>query len=277
MRKGIEIELKVGFFVTLGLALIMLSILVLGNTEGLLIRKNHYSARFPSVEGLIQGAKVVIGGVQVGTVEKLDFDPEHRDIRATFQIARAQADWIRGDSVVEIQTQGVLGDKYLMVSRGADDQPEIKPDSELPTRIGESLTQFISKSDQLMATLQSLASGMDRMIKTFESGRRSEIFFQGMATTAKNLADTSTKLNQEVTDLQLKTVSKNLNRILEKVNNGTGTLGSLVNDPSLYDDMKSLMGGANRNRVVRNLVRQTIRKNDQAEADAEAAEKKKKK
>lgn len=270
MRKGLETELKVGFFVAMGLALILISIIVLGSSENLLTRKNRYVAHFSNVEGLIPGAKIVMGGLQVGTVETIRFDRERRDLAVDLQVARDQADWIRKDSSVEIQTQGVLGDKYVALTRGADDQPQLEPGSEIPNRPTAGLTQFLSKSDQLLVTLQSIAGGMDRMLKAFEANRRSEIFFQGMATTAKNLSEATAKLNQEVADLHLKQASKNLNAILEKVNNGTGTLGALVNDPGLYDDVKSLMGGANRNRVVRNLVRQTIKKNEEAEAAPDA-------
>ncbi len=46
-----------------------------------------------------------------------------------------------------------------------------------------------------------------------------------------------------------------LNSILEKVDEGGGTLGLLVNDPTLYHDLKVLVGGAQRSLVVRSLIR----------------------
>ncbi|UCE85200.1 MAG: MCE family protein [Deltaproteobacteria bacterium] len=46
-----------------------------------------------------------------------------------------------------------------------------------------------------------------------------------------------------------------LNNILEKVDGGQGTLGLLVNDPTLYEDLVSLLGGAQRSLVVRSLIR----------------------
>ena len=61
---------------------------------------------------------------------------------------------------------------------------------------------------------------------------------------------------------------KNAADILEKVNNGTGTLGALVNDPGLYEDARALVGGANRNRIVRNLVRKTAKDGEAAKNEA---------
>jgi phospholipid/cholesterol/gamma-HCH transport system substrate-binding protein len=95
-----------------------------------------------------------------------------------------------------------------------------------------------------------------------------------MAQSAKNLASATAKLNEGLEGPQLKGAVRNLNGILEKINNGTGTLGALVNDPGLYYDARSLMGGANRNRIIRNLVRQTVRTAEEADAPQDEPKKK---
>lgn len=46
-----------------------------------------------------------------------------------------------------------------------------------------------------------------------------------------------------------------LDSILSKVDGGEGTLGLLVNDPGLYQDLQELLGGAQRSLVVRSLIR----------------------
>jgi phospholipid/cholesterol/gamma-HCH transport system substrate-binding protein len=46
-----------------------------------------------------------------------------------------------------------------------------------------------------------------------------------------------------------------LNSILAKVDTGEGTIGLLLNDPTLYEDLKRLVGGAQRSTVVRTLIR----------------------
>jgi phospholipid/cholesterol/gamma-HCH transport system substrate-binding protein len=49
--------------------------------------------------------------------------------------------------------------------------------------------------------------------------------------------------------------SASLGSVLEKIDRGEGTLGLLVNDPTLYEDLKLLVGGAQRSLVVRSLIR----------------------
>jgi len=49
--------------------------------------------------------------------------------------------------------------------------------------------------------------------------------------------------------------AEHLNSVLGKIDRGEGTLGLLVADPTLYDDLKQLVGGAQRSVLVRSLVR----------------------
>jgi phospholipid/cholesterol/gamma-HCH transport system substrate-binding protein len=86
-----------------------------------------------------------------------------------------------------------------------------------------------------------------------------------MSVASQNLAQLSDKLNREFDQIQLRQATRNLNQIFEKINNGTGTIGALVNDPGLYDELRALTGGANRNRIMRNLIRQTIKENKNKE------------
>ena len=46
-----------------------------------------------------------------------------------------------------------------------------------------------------------------------------------------------------------------LNSILAKIDQGEGTIGLMLNDPTLYEEMKILVGGANRSAVVRTMIR----------------------
>jgi phospholipid/cholesterol/gamma-HCH transport system substrate-binding protein len=277
MAKRLETEVKVGIFVTVGTLLTMASILILGGTESILTRKVHFNAHFRDIEGLITGAKVVLGGVQVGTVDSIDLDNERRDIRIDFSVSRQSADWVRRDANVQILTQGVLGDKYLSIRGGSSNQPPMPPGSEIPNAPSKNLAEFITSGDHLMHTLNNLVSNVEHVVKSFEHDGRSETFFAKITETSKNLASLTERLDRQLGEMKISNALKKLDSILTKIDNGTGTLGALVNDPGLYDDAKSLLGGANRNRVVRNLVRQTVKEGDKKEAEAAAKDQPQKK
>jgi len=86
-----------------------------------------------------------------------------------------------------------------------------------------------------------------------------ERIFENLAKTSENLSQATASLNKELKEIEIKESVAHLNSILRKIDHGEGTVGALINDTALYDDAKSLVSGINRNRIMRNLVRQTVR------------------
>jgi phospholipid/cholesterol/gamma-HCH transport system substrate-binding protein len=58
----------------------------------------------------------------------------------------------------------------------------------------------------------------------------------------------------------LSALAKTLRRIGDEVEQGKGTVGALLKDPSVYEDLKGIVGSVERSRVLRSLIRSTIRK-----------------
>ncbi|NBT58027.1 hypothetical protein EBT16_04505, partial [bacterium] len=67
-----------------------------------------------------------------------------------------------------------------------------------------------------------------------------------------------------------------LDSIMKKIDSGDGTLGSLVNDPTVYEDVKSVLGGAKRSSILKYFMRQFIESSDKEKEEAEKETKSKK-
>lgn len=262
-----RLEMKVGFFVLIGLGLTLVAILVLGGKQSVFSSVNHYNSHFPKIDGLVSGAKVALGGLQVGVVSKVEFDPKSRDIRVQYSIEEKYAQWIRKDSTVEIVTQGMLGDKYISLNAGDPTQPLLEEGGEIIPGASKDLSQLLSSSEKLMQRISTVTESLDRVLGSFNRNNRAEDFFQGLAKTSKNMGEVSEKLNGEMSQMKLKKAIEHLNSILEKIDHGQGSIGAFINDPALYDDAKALVGQVNRNRIMRNLIRQTIKDNKEKAKD----------
>jgi phospholipid/cholesterol/gamma-HCH transport system substrate-binding protein len=188
-------------------------------------------------------------------------------MRVEFTVEREYSEYLRKDSTIEVVTQGVLGDKYLSLNPGDPTLPVIGNGGEVPQGKTKDLSQIITSSDQLVQRLTSTAENLDRILSAFNRGNRSEQFFQALSSTTKNLGEITGKLNEEFGQMKLKSSVNHLNSILEKIDQGQGSLGAFINDPGLYDDAKALVGQVNRNRIMRNLIRQTIKDNKEKPSD----------
>jgi phospholipid/cholesterol/gamma-HCH transport system substrate-binding protein len=117
--KQTRLELLVGIFVLLGLAAVAYLTLKLGS--GSMVGGNTYlvEARFTNSGGLHNGCNVLVAGVTVGRVEGVRVDPTDYSAIATLRLQSALR--LPTDSMASIKTSGLIGDKFVSLSPGADD------------------------------------------------------------------------------------------------------------------------------------------------------------
>ncbi len=77
-------------------------------------------AKFTNATGLALGSDVRIGGVKVGTVTDLSLDPESYEAISTMQVARNIK--IPTDSTAAVSSSGLLGEKFVQITPGADEK-----------------------------------------------------------------------------------------------------------------------------------------------------------
>lgn len=117
--KQSKLELVVGVFVLAGLAAVAYLALRIG--AGALVGGDTYvlKARFSNSGGLNPGSNVLIAGVPVGRVEAITLNPTDYSALVEFRV-RADVK-LPTDSIASIKTSGLIGDKYLALSPGAED------------------------------------------------------------------------------------------------------------------------------------------------------------
>ncbi|MBM4227474.1 MAG: outer membrane lipid asymmetry maintenance protein MlaD [Gammaproteobacteria bacterium] len=115
-------EIGVGFFVSLGLAaLLMLALKVanltsFGNADGYLVL-----ARFDNIGGLQERSAVKMGGVLVGRVTRIDYDSEAFRAVVEMRIDPRFRE-IPVDTAASIYTAGLLGEQYVNLDAGGDEE-----------------------------------------------------------------------------------------------------------------------------------------------------------
>jgi len=119
MQSNSTRDLIVGVFVLIGLsAIAYLSFQVggleLGSRENILLK-----ATFDDIGGLSVRAPVRVSGVKVGQVSGIDLDD---DLRAIVSLEVESGVGFSIDSSAAIRTSGLLGDQFISVELGAEDE-----------------------------------------------------------------------------------------------------------------------------------------------------------
>ncbi|WP_018232419.1 outer membrane lipid asymmetry maintenance protein MlaD [Thioalkalivibrio thiocyanodenitrificans] len=115
------IEISVGILVALGLAaLFMLAMQVSNLAEYRDSDGYTVSAYFSNIGGLKVRAPVTVSGVRVGRVSAIRYDPERYQARVDMTIS-AQHDYLSADTQASIYTAGLLGEQYIALEPGGED------------------------------------------------------------------------------------------------------------------------------------------------------------
>ncbi len=139
--KRFNLEMSVGVFMVVGLFAIAYLTLNLGGLE--LFGGDYYKvhASFSSVSGLKSGARVEIAGVQVGKVSRISLI----DDQAKVELSLKPEVKIGSDVFASIKTQGIIGDKFVQLAPGAEEDILKDGDEITETEAAVDLEALISK------------------------------------------------------------------------------------------------------------------------------------
>src|SRR2546423_4453483 len=120
-------EFRLGAFVIATLLMLGAGIFLIGEQELLFRSTYNVKAQFDNVAGLDNAAAVRVGGIQKGTVKRIDL-PKRSDGKVTvvMNLDSHTRDIVKKDSVASIKSEGLLGDKYIEVSFGSEGAEPVK-------------------------------------------------------------------------------------------------------------------------------------------------------
>lgn len=121
-RRTFTIELLVGIFTILGVIAAGYQAIGLGGLSFVPSGDYEVLAEFDNISGLKTGASVEIAGVPIGKVKEIRLkDPQAETVLQIYKSVK-----LFEDDIASVRTKGIIGDRYVKISRGASDV-EIEP------------------------------------------------------------------------------------------------------------------------------------------------------
>ncbi len=269
MRNQKVLNFRVGLFILITVSLFILILFFLSGEQRFFEKSYTLTTSFANTAGLIKGAAVRLSGVRIGAVTGIDFAQKpvgDKVINVTMKVNKEGMERLNPDAKATIRTEGLLGDKYIEILPG-----EEKPLAKLPDTMAiESQTpiefsSIIGQSGDLLANIISISESLDKIVKGFGKEENIKNISKTIASlkasseaVQKNLEaiehnngilntmiygprDQSGKKIDENTLVKLnKTIAK-LDKVLNEINKGDGTLHSLIYDNKLSNDIDDTM------------------------------------
>ncbi len=211
--------IRVGLFFILGMALIWVTFETLSGGK-LWFKDKGYQiiAGFESLKELKEGDEIRMAGVRIGEVARTQL--AGRRAEAVLRIDSDKK--IKSDATAVIMTTGLIGTGYISIDLGTADAPFLREGAEIRTRSTPDLSA-------VMAQLGDLGKKIEGALGHLGTALTGDGQSPGLIQ----------KVDGMLTDNRenLGRTTANLQQITDKLNKGDGTLGKLINDSKLHDDL----------------------------------------
>lgn len=259
-------ELKVGLVALASLTLLAITIFLITGQTGFFAETTTLSTYSPDAGGLKTGAVVRLAGVDVGSVRRVGLsgraDPEEA-VEILMQVNQRFTPEIRSDSQVYLAAEGLLGERYINISKGTSAGQPVAPGGAIPFHKTAEFSELVGGSRDLIDNLNVLTSRLNSVVETIEEGKgtvgkliQDDSLYRRLDATvnsAEQLVATISSgqgslgqliQSQEFYDHVNQTVAK-LERVVDQIENGEGTVTKLIRDPALYRNAEQLVAKGN--------------------------------
>lgn len=244
-------KIKVGIFLVGGIVLFCVGLFLIGSRRQLFTRHFVVYTEFNNIDTLQTGAKVRVSGMDAGEITGIQVpNGPSSQFRLKLKIDQKFHPIVREDSLASIETEGMVGNKFVNVKKGSDHSPECPGGctlrSEEPVEMGE----LMREGSQLAKTMQT----------TIEDVRhRADSAIDHITSLAGHADQTIVAVSPDVEKIASNSVhmTNNANAIVAGIRHGHGAAGKLLTDETVASNVDTTI--ANAKQATANLE-QTSRK-----------------
>lgn len=205
MENSTKSNWKLGAFIAVGIAILMLFIFYIGKNKNIFSSTITLVSLFEDVSGLAEGNNVRLSGIKVGTVTGIEIVNDSL-VKVYTVVEKDAQKFIRADSKLSIGSDGLMGDKVINIIKGSPDTSIVKDGAVLA-----SVKPF--DSAKLLASLQRTA--LNAEVISTEFAKMSRQLNSSKGAIGRLLNDSAFSVHMERTVRHLEHASYGLSENME--------------------------------------------------------------
>ena len=222
MAQQKNLEVVVGGFILMGLALLVVFVFAIGDLSTAFQPGYRLNVIFDSANGITDGSPVQYAGVEVGKVQAVKIiHPEPNKTKVKLLVRLPNNINVRGDDEAAISTFGLLGEKYLEIRPGPGAGAIVEPDGEIIGKPPVSTERVIERSNEVLTEFKQTLQGLNSLVGDPEA----RIYLKEALVEARDATR------------HWKVLGERLNLAMSYAESGQGNLGRLLYDEDLYKRM----------------------------------------
>jgi phospholipid/cholesterol/gamma-HCH transport system substrate-binding protein len=260
LKKEMGSKIRLGIFISLGIAFFTAGIYFIGVTQQMFTSTFRITGVFKDVGGLQAGNIVRFSGINVGTVENIKIISD-TSVRVDMRIDEKVRQFIKKDAEAIIGSEGLLGNKILIITSGTSGTKGIENNDVIATNVPVSMDDIlmsvkgtIDNASKITSAVSKITDNMQagkgtvgRLLmdkemsqnfdSTFASLREGSAQFKLLMEKANTMGDILITLKATVDTTNR--IAMDLSKITSNIQSGKGTIGRLLMDDTLTQNLDS--------------------------------------
>ena len=236
MKKNISSKIRLGIFISLGIAVFIVSIYFIGDKQQLFRSTFRVSGVFKDVGGLQAGNNVRLSGINVGTIDNVSIISD-TSVRVVIVIDESTRRFIKKDAIASIGSEGLMGNKALIISPGTGGKKIIEDNDIIATTQPTDIDEILKSLKTTIDNTSSVTGDLAKIAANIESGK---------GTIGRLMMDKEWRQNFETTIINLKEGSDGFRVLMDKANEMDKILISLEsaieNTNKITNDLSGITG-----------------------------------
>lgn len=173
MRTTSSQKIKIGLFTFIGFIILVLAVFFIGNQKSLFSSTFRVYGTFKNVNGLTVGNNVRFAGINIGVVEAINIVTDS-SVRVDLSLNNSVKKFIKKDSKISIGSDGLMGDKLIVIAPGGvNSTEEVEAGNQLTSVNPVDVDKIITKLTKVADNAEKLTSGLSEIVDKVNSGKGS--------------------------------------------------------------------------------------------------------
>jgi phospholipid/cholesterol/gamma-HCH transport system substrate-binding protein len=170
MKKNTSNKIKLGIFTSLGILVLILAIYFIGERQQLFRSTFHLTGVFKDVAGLQAGSNVRFSGVNVGTVDNIQIVSD-TSVKVEILVDESTRKFIKKDALASIGSEGLMGNKILIIIPGTGGKKEIENNDMVETVQPIDMDDVMSSLKKTIDNASNITTNLSSITSNIQSGK----------------------------------------------------------------------------------------------------------
>lgn len=267
MDVDIRKKIITGVFIIAGLALFLVATFIIGSKTNMFKSTFELNTIFENVGGIKVGNVVTFAGINVGTVDMVSIETPTKVV-VSMTIESKMKEFIRKDSKVAITSEGLVGNKVVSISAGADNAPKVENGDFLPSVKPVGVEDIIKDLKSTTENVNGLTKSLSNIVDSVSNGKgtigqliNNESLFRNVDSTFRTFASSTEKVDAILNKVSIavdklsgnfdqltqtvSVITANVADVTAKINSSQSLVGTLLTDTTFANNLKMIVKNSN--------------------------------